>query len=171
MLLSGAYLVGSIAASSALFLLWSALGGLLDSWMRIPMPVIGILALVALMHDLNVVRIWYPQRHWQVPVTWVQSHGVMHALTWSITLGFGLFTYNPYATFYVGIAVALRVHSLFTGLGLALAYGLGRSLPIIVALWHPSLSRTAFLPYLRSAGLWTKTFVLFSLVIAIFSMK
>lgn len=69
-----------------------------------------VIVLVAMVHELGVVRIPWPQRRWQVPASWrfIEPRWIPSAL-YGLLLGPGLLTYIPVATYYALVAIAIFI--------------------------------------------------------------
>lgn len=67
-----------------------------------------VIVLVAMVHELGVVRIPWPQRRWQVPSSWrfIEPRWIPSAL-YGLLLGPGVLTYIPVATYYALVAMAI----------------------------------------------------------------
>ena len=67
-----------------------------------------VIILVAVLHELGIVRIPWPQRRWQVPSSWrfIEPRWIPSAL-YGLLLGPGILTYIPVATYYVLVVMAI----------------------------------------------------------------
>jgi len=90
----------------------------------------GILAVVALLValvELQVLPARLPSRDWQVPRDWPTKYGPIRGYAlWGGTLGLGVLSYVPFASYHLFLVWLLLSRSAAVGLGMGLAYGLGR---------------------------------------------
>ena len=67
-------------------------------------PAIGVVATISVaygLHELAVIRLPAPENRWQVPVDWVRYGKLTQLLLYGLVLGAEVFTFIPYASFYV----------------------------------------------------------------------
>jgi hypothetical protein len=98
MTLAGAATGAAFAAAGA---------GLRVLWPDAALPLAAALGAVALayaLHELDLVRLRVPGRDWQVPASWVRNGFYRSAAVFGATVGMGVFTRVPYATFPVLLA-------------------------------------------------------------------
>lgn len=143
-------------AGAAHLLLWATVGWALREVGSLSRFLIVAVAGFALLRDGGIVRLPYPQRHWQIPAHWVGGRGVLPAMTWATLLGIGLLTFLPYASFFIGPTVALWSGNPALGAMLGLAYGVGRALPTLTALARPLASPHQALTSLRTGRRWAR---------------
>lgn len=69
-----------------------------------------VIIFLAVLHELGVVRIPWPQRRWQVPSSWrfIEPRWIPSAL-YGLLLGPGILTYIPVATYYVLVTMAILI--------------------------------------------------------------
>src|SRR6476661_2009190 len=96
--------------------------------------IMGVLALLFALHELNILRLPNPQIGWQVPKSWMAPSRLWGNTLYGLVLGMGIFTYIPFTSFYVLLAweaVAGAV-SLQAAVTLGLLYGAMRGLPALL---------------------------------------
>ncbi len=123
------YIVGSVLGGVSVGLLVSALGGWLQGLFQnisVAALVLGSFALLYAAHELNWLPMPAPQSNWQVPNSWGVEHPIGGTLLYGYTLGAGVFTFIPYASFYVLFAWYLLAGDLWVGFLLGSVYGLAR---------------------------------------------
>lgn len=96
--------------------------------------VLGVAALVFALHELNIVRLPAPQVGWQVPASWMRRSRLLGNTLYGLVLGAGIFTFIPFASFYVLLALELVVGmvDLRAAVMLGMVYGIMRGLPAIL---------------------------------------
>jgi hypothetical protein len=95
---------------------------------------LGVLALIFALQELSIIKLPMPQVGWQVPKSWQRSSRLTGNTLYGIVLGAGIFTYIPFASFYlllVWYMVAGAV-SLQAAVLLGMTYGLFRGIPAVV---------------------------------------
>lgn len=113
-LLAGLYSLGSIVGGSMVGILLGTLGATMSALMHPPISstvlLVGVLALVYSLHEMQLTSLPYPQRRHQVPSQWRnQYHPYLTAALYGALLGAALITFIPTATCYVLVAaVTLR---------------------------------------------------------------
>lgn len=131
------YIVASTVGGALVGGLVSALGGLVRSWLPLPVA-LGVLVVVALayaLHELHVWRLPHPERAWQVPNEWIVRRPLLGVVAFGLTIGTGLFTYIPFTSFYLLLAWEALLTPPALGAALGAAYGLARALPVLVGGW------------------------------------
>src|SRR4051794_11773678 len=95
---------------------------------------LGISALLLALHELNIVRFPNPQIGWQVPKSWMHPSRLFGNTAYGIVLGMGIFTFIPFASFYVLLAWELiaGAMSLQAAVTLGMVYGFARGLPAVI---------------------------------------
>ncbi|MGI8589314.1 MAG: hypothetical protein ACR2M0_16765 [Chloroflexia bacterium] len=124
----GGALVGATAATVGA-LVYALVPGPDRAW---PLLLIGVPALFYGLHEARLLRLPHPERAWQVPNSWVQRRPMGGTALFGLVLGSGLFTYIPYAGFYVLLAWEAATGNIMLGGLLGATYGLARGLPVII---------------------------------------
>ncbi len=114
---------------------------------------VGAVAGLAFLHDSGLLRLPYPQRHWQIPSHWVGGRGILPTVTWATLLGVGGL---PYASFFIGPSAALWSGQPLVGAALGSAYGIGRALPTLTALAWPVSTPSRGSLYLQTGRTWAR---------------
>src|SRR5947209_980801 len=65
---------------------------------------LGIAALLLALDELNILHLPNPQIGWQVPKSWMHPSRLLGNTLYGIVLGMGIFTFIPFASFYVLLA-------------------------------------------------------------------
>lgn len=91
---------------------------------------LGAVALVYALHELGFVHLPVPGRDWQVPAGWVREGFYRSAVIFGGTVGFGVFTRVPYASFPILLGWLFVSGSVWYGLGAGLVYGVSRAASI-----------------------------------------
>src|SRR5437763_13940001 len=103
------YTVGTNIAATALALLlalvvrgvYTLLPSIEFQW---AVGVLGVASLVFALKELNIIKLWTPQIGWQVPKSWMKHSKVLGQTAYGVVLGAGIFTYIPFASFFVVLA-------------------------------------------------------------------
>lgn len=117
--------------------------GLLGAGLHALLPVIGlpvaiamlgVASLVFALHELNVLRLPAPQVGWQVPASWMRRSRLVGNTLYGLVLGAGVFTFIPFAGFYIllGLELAIGAMDLRAAVVLGMVYGVARGLPAVV---------------------------------------
>jgi hypothetical protein len=133
------YAAGSTVGAGLLALIV----GLLGAGLHALLPGVGVeFAVVALgaaallfgLHELNVVRLPAPQVGWQVPASWMGRSRLLGNTLYGLVLGAGIFTFIPFASFYLllGIELVAGAVDLRAALALGMVYGLMRGIPAVL---------------------------------------
>src|SRR5947209_5426979 len=102
--LMGIYVASQIAGAVLTGVIFAAAGAVLQAvfhWNSYGLvATLAVVAVLAGMRDLNLVRYPLPSRNWQVPQSWKRfSPGVMSA-SYGFGIGLGVVTRIPVASFY-----------------------------------------------------------------------
>lgn len=127
--------VGAALMSLAVGLLGAGLHALLPGLgVEFAVVALGIAALLFALHELNVVRLPAPQVGWQVPASWMRRSRLLGNTLYGLVLGAGVFTFIPFASFYLLIALELVAGAvdLRAAVALGMVYGLMRGLPAVL---------------------------------------
>ncbi len=128
------YIIGSVLGGASVGLLVSALGGLLHGLFQniiVAGLTLGIIALLYAAHELGWLPMPAPQSNWQVPNSWGVEHPIAGTWLYGYTLGAGVFTFIPYASFYVLLGWYLLAGDIGTGILLGALYGLARGVFVL----------------------------------------
>jgi len=128
------YIIGSTLGGLSVGLLVSALGGLLHGLFQniiVAGLALGMLALLYAAHEVGWLRMPAPQSNWQVPNSWGLEHPIGGTLLYGYTLGAGVFTFIPYASFYVLLGWYLLAGDIWIGILLGALYGLARGVFVL----------------------------------------
>ncbi len=82
------------------------------------------------MHELALIRLPTPQLQWQVPAQWSKYGKTTQALLYGVVLGAEIFTFIPYAAFYILILLDATMGPA-GGAALGFVYGLARVSPTL----------------------------------------
>lgn len=99
---------------------------------RIPVEIVGVLAILAAAHRSGLIRADLPHLKWQVPQAWARFGHLPYAALFGLVLGIGLLTPVASAGFYVLLAWALTAPSWQTVLSLFAVLGLARAFPLLL---------------------------------------
>ena len=133
------YTAGSIVGASALALLL----GLAGQGVRALLPALevgwvvgtlGVVSLVFALQELSFIKLPMPQIGWQVPKSWQKSSRLTGNTLYGIVLGAGIFTYIPFASFYLLLMweMVAGAVSLQAAVLLGMTYGLFRGIPAVL---------------------------------------
>jgi hypothetical protein len=94
----------------------------------------GVLALLFALKELNIIKLPSLQVGWQVPQSWMRPSRTLGNTLYGIVLGAGIFTFIPFASFYLLLMweVAAGAASLQAAVTLGLIYGFFRGIPAVV---------------------------------------
>jgi hypothetical protein len=133
------YTIGSVIGAMALSLVLALIGrgvytvlpGVGFQW---AVGILGVASLVFALKELNVIKLWTPQIGWQVPKSWMKHSRLLGQTAYGVVLGAGIFTYIPFASFFILLAweaVAGAV-SIPAAIAIGAVYGAVRGLPAII---------------------------------------
>lgn len=91
-----------------------------------------IIASIFLLNELGVILVDVPQIKKQIPATWVRNTPLHNMMIWGSSLGAGIFTYNPHATFYILYLYIGFFKQPYIGLVGGLMYGVSRWIPTVL---------------------------------------
>lgn len=94
--------------------------------------VLGFITLLFLLNQFGWLRLHVPQRHWQIPVSWVNKGTMRDMVVWGVILGAGIFTYIPFVTFYLTYVYIGFFMVPSIGFWAGMMYGVSRALPTMV---------------------------------------
>src|SRR3954447_11920067 len=133
------YTLGSAVGASLLALTLGLIGrGLHGLVPAITLPVavgvIGVAALVFALKELNIIKLWTPQIGWQVPKSWMKDSRMFGNTAYGIVLGAGIFTFIPFASFYLLLAweMAAGAIDMKAAITLGMIYGIARGIPAVL---------------------------------------
>ena len=94
----------------------------------------GVVALLFALKELNIIRLPALQVGWQVPASWMRPSRALGNTLYGIVLGAGIFTFIPFASFYLLLMweVAAGAASLQAAITLGMIYGFFRGLPAVL---------------------------------------
>jgi len=128
------YALSMTLAGAITGLAFSAAGRAVDEvWPDAHLPfafALGAIALAYALHELELIRLPVPGRDWQVPAGWVRHNFYRSAVIFGSTVGFGVFTRVPYATFPLLLAWLFVAGDPIYGVTAGLLYGALRALSI-----------------------------------------
>src|SRR6476646_4682122 len=115
-------------AGQGLHLLFPGMG---YEWM---VAVLGVASLVFALKELNIIHIWTPQLAWQVPKSWQKDSRLFGQTAYGLFLGAGIFTYIPFASFFVMLAweFSAGAFDLRSAVMIGFVYGLVRGIPAVM---------------------------------------
>src|SRR5215510_7896875 len=90
-----------------------------------------VIILVAVLHELGVIRVPWPQRRWQVPSSWrfIEPRWIPSAL-YGLLLGPGVLTYIPVATYYVLVAMTILISDPARGAAVFALFAVAQLAPV-----------------------------------------
>lgn len=140
---SGVYVAASVVTAAVTGFLLTALFSLLTGWITSAVKEIGFFIIVAayFFKEIGLLPLPTLQRKWQIPSAWVNASPVKSMGIWGAILGAGIFTYNPYAIFFLKYMYAGIFHSVAAGLLAGLLFGSSRALTSIVLAYISSKQR------------------------------
>ncbi|MFE7064504.1 hypothetical protein ACFVAD_20425 [Sutcliffiella sp. NPDC057660] len=129
------FLASTISGSISGFLYTSMIFVVL-SW--IPFSIKGgifsILLFVYTLDAFKLIKIKLPENKWQIPSEWFKGSTIQNMWVWGLILGAGMFTYMPYATFYIlYIYIGLFMNPIY-GFAFGFVYAFSRALPTVIVL-------------------------------------
>ena len=92
--------------------------------------VLGAVTLVYALSEAGLIRLPAPGRDWQVPADWVRDGFYRSAAIFGGTVGFGVFTRVPYASFPIFLAWTFVSGNVLFGVVAGLVYGACRAISI-----------------------------------------
>ncbi|HEX8230735.1 MAG TPA: hypothetical protein VF826_15670 [Chloroflexia bacterium] len=113
---------------------YSILGGADIEASEASIVILGVAALLFALHELNIVRLPSPQVGWQVPASWMRRSRLLGNTLYGLVLGAGVFTFIPFASFYLLLALEFVVGAvdLRAAVALGMVYGIMRGLPAVL---------------------------------------
>ncbi len=133
------YTAGSVVGAALLALLLGWVGQGLHAllpWFSYSWAVgiLGLFALIFALKELNILKIRTLQIGWQVPASWMRPSRVLGNTLYGIVLGAGIFTFIPFAGFYLLLMweIAAGAVSLQAAVLLGMVYGVARGVPAIM---------------------------------------
>ncbi len=133
------YTAGSTLGAALLALVLGLIGKALHALLpfigyELPVAALGVAALAFALHELNIVKLPTPEMGWQVPKSWQRSSRLAGQTLYGIVLGMGIFTFIPFAGFYVLLALEMVVGAvdLRAAVALGMVYGFMRGLPAVL---------------------------------------
>ncbi|HST04350.1 MAG TPA: hypothetical protein VLQ48_06390 [Chloroflexia bacterium] len=133
------YTLGSMVGAT----LFALLMGLIGQGLRALLPgvgyewitaLLGVLALVFALKELRIIKLPELQIGWQVPASWMRPSRMLGNTLYGIVLGAGVFTFIPFASFYLLLLweMSAGAVSLQAALTLGAIYGFFRGLPAVM---------------------------------------
>jgi len=131
------YSVGLISATTAVGAAVGAIGSVASplsaGHQRLWTAGIAVITLVYALHEFELIRLPIPQVRWQVPVQWSKYGKTVQVLLYGIVLGAEIFTFIPYATFYILLLLEMTLGPQI-GATLGFMYGLARAYPVAMGI-------------------------------------
>ncbi|HVF98667.1 MAG TPA: hypothetical protein VND68_02405 [Chloroflexia bacterium] len=127
--------VGAALLALAVGLLGAGLRALLPGpGVELAVVALGVAALLFALHELNVMRLPAPQVGWQVPASWMRRSRLLGNTLYGLVLGAGVFTFIPFASFYLLLALEFVAGAvdLRAAVALGMVYGLMRGIPAVL---------------------------------------
>jgi len=148
------YLLGSLVGAAAMGWMLTSLGVALRHSLLAGGPgkyVLLALGVVYLVGSAREVGLWscpLPQSSWQVPRSWLHSFGdYLGVFAFGSVLGFGFFNPVVCVSFYAVVLWIVVVAGRGAGIVLALAYAVGRVMPVLVLWYVTARSRRSTISY------------------------
>lgn len=133
------YAAGTTVGAGMMALLVGLLGAGLHAllpFLSLPVAItlLGVASLVFALHELNVLRLPAPQVGWQVPAWWMRRSRLVGNTLYGLVLGAGVFTFIPFASFYIllGLELVIGAVDLRAAVALGMVYGFARGLPAVL---------------------------------------
>jgi hypothetical protein len=125
------FALGAVVAAAALGLALGALGDLIGA--RAAVAAVAVLTALAAARELGLVRLPVPQLRSQVPDWWrFRLPLPVWSLGYGAGLGVGVFTYQPFATFWIACAAAVVLAAPLPAATAFALYGVGRALMVVL---------------------------------------
>lgn len=131
-----AYCAGILGTTTIIGALAGAMGSVLGVATRPSRAWIIAVAIIALAYSLReiaIVRLPMPQIQWQVPARWSTHGKSVQGLLYGIFLGSEIFTFIPYASFYILVLIEATL-GVRGGAVLGTLYGLARITPTLAGI-------------------------------------
>ncbi len=148
------YLLGSLVGAGAMGWMLTSLGAALRHSLLVGEPgryvllVLGVVYLVASAREVGLWSCPLPQSSWQVPRSWLHSFGDhLGVFAFGSVLGFGFFNPVVCVSFYAVVLWIVVVAGRGVGIVLALAYAVGRVMPVLVLWYVTARSRRSTMSY------------------------
>lgn len=128
------YIIGSTLGGLSVGLAFATLGTLtaiLFQNIIVAGLTLGLLALLYAAHEVGWLALPAPQSNWQVPNSWGVEHPIPGTFLYGYTLGAGVFTFIPYASFYVLLGWYVLAGNMGFGMLIGAVYGLARGLFVL----------------------------------------
>jgi hypothetical protein len=128
------YIIGSTLGGLSVGLAFAALGTLVAVLLQsiiVAGLILGVFALLYAAHEMGWLSLPAPQSNWQVPNSWGVEHPLPGTFLYGYTLGAGVFTFIPYASFYVLLAWYVLAGNLWFGMFIGAVYGLARGVFVV----------------------------------------
>ena len=133
------YVAGATVGAAVLALIVGLMGAGLHALLpgvgiEFAVVALGVAALLFALHELNVVRLPAPQIGWQVPASWMGRSRLLGNTLYGLVLGAGVFTFIPFASFYLllGMELVAGAVDLQAAVALGMVYGLMRGIPAVL---------------------------------------
>jgi hypothetical protein len=126
------YCAGLLVAGASMGIVCGLAGHVLGL-SRVPAWALSGLLGALVLRELGLIALPLPSRNWQMPSSWhrLGRHG--SAMAFGATMGVGVLTRAPMASFHGLLVVEMVLSSILIGGGLGATYGIGRAIPVIVA--------------------------------------
>jgi len=148
------YLMGSLVGAAAMGWMLTSLGVALRHSLLAGEPsryILVVLGVVYLLASAREVGLWncpLPQSSWQVPRSWLHSFGDhLGVFAFGSVLGFGFFNPVVCVSFYAVVLWIVVVAGRGAGIVLALAYAMGRVMPVLVLWFVTARSQRSTMSY------------------------
>lgn len=116
--------IGAVAFGSLLYLLVSVFG-------RLPMQVVGAVALTSVIVGSGLASVRLPQSSWRIPQSWARFGHATYAGLFGGILGLGILTAIPSIGFYTLLVWGLASPSWQAAVAIFGAFGVARALPLL----------------------------------------
>ena len=128
------YVVALIATAAASGAIFGFVGAELINGSPLAFGALAALTVLLALVEVGVWRWHLPERHWQMPRDWLRHGGVGYPIMFGATIGVGVLTRAPFASFHAMLAWQAVMGSIGLGALMGIAYGVARaSAPIITA--------------------------------------
>jgi hypothetical protein len=128
------YVVTLIATAAASGAVLAFIGAQLFNRLPAAFGALAVLTVLLALVEVGLLRWHLPQRHWQMPRDWLRHRGFGYPVMFGATIGVGVLTRAPFASFHAMLAWQAVMGSMGLGALMGMAYGVARaSAPIISA--------------------------------------
>jgi hypothetical protein len=126
------HIAGALVAGLAVWLIGRGLHALIALDLPVAAAITAAAACLGAVHDLKLTSFPLPTTSWQVPWQWRRFHHTVMAAMFGFTIGTGVLTRIPFATFHVVLIGTALFADLPTALLIMAVYAIARALAVVV---------------------------------------